>query len=97
MLKIKKLTVHYGPRPALNESSLEVKQGEIVSLLGPNGAGKTTLLLTLSGILKTTEGRILFEGAGGDFLVEPGGGEGVEQVGSLHDGGVGGTSESCLG
>jgi len=61
MLKIKKLTVQYGPLPALNEVSLEVKQGEIVSLLGPNGAGKTTLLLTLSGILKTTEGRIIFE------------------------------------
>jgi branched-chain amino acid transport system ATP-binding protein len=62
MLKIKKLTVQYGPLPALNEISLEVEQGEIVSLLGPNGAGKTTLLLTLSGILKTTEGRIIFEG-----------------------------------
>jgi branched-chain amino acid transport system ATP-binding protein len=62
MLKIKKLTVQYGPLPALYEISLEVNQGEIVSLLGPNGAGKTTLLLTLSGILKTTEGRILFEG-----------------------------------
>jgi branched-chain amino acid transport system ATP-binding protein len=61
MLKIKKLTVQYGPLPALNEVSLEVEQGEIVSLLGPNGAGKTTLLLTLSGILKTTEGRIIFE------------------------------------
>ena len=42
MLKIKKLTVHYGPLPALYEISLEVKQGEIVSLLGPKGAGKTT-------------------------------------------------------
>jgi branched-chain amino acid transport system ATP-binding protein len=62
MLKIKKLTVQYGPLPALYEISLDVKQGEIVSLLGPNGAGKTTLLLTLSGILKTTEGRIIFEG-----------------------------------
>jgi branched-chain amino acid transport system ATP-binding protein len=61
MLKIKKLTVQYGPLPALNEISLEVKNGETVSLLGPNGAGKTTLLLTLSGILKTTEGRILFK------------------------------------
>jgi branched-chain amino acid transport system ATP-binding protein len=61
MLKIKKLTVQYGPLPALNEISLEVKKGETVSLLGPNGAGKTTLLLTLSGILKTTEGRILFK------------------------------------
>ena len=62
MLKIKKLTVQYGPLPALYEISLEIKQGEVVSLLGPNGAGKTTLLLTLSGILKTTEGRIVFEG-----------------------------------
>jgi len=62
MLKIKKLTVQYGPLPALYEISLEVKQGEVVSLLGPNGAGKTTFLLTLSGILKTTEGRIFFEG-----------------------------------
>ncbi len=61
MLKTKKLTVQYGPLPALNEISLEVKKGETVSLLGPNGAGKTTLLLTLSGILKTTEGRIFFE------------------------------------
>jgi len=62
MLKIKKLTVQYGPLPALYEVSLEIVRGEIVSLLGPNGAGKTTLLLTLSGILKTTEGRIIFEG-----------------------------------
>lgn len=62
MLKIKKLTVQYGPLPALNEISLQVEQGEIVTLLGPNGAGKTTLLLTVSGILKTTEGRIIFEG-----------------------------------
>jgi len=61
MLKIKKLTVQYGPLPALYEVSLEIKKGEVVSLLGPNGAGKTTLLLTLSGILKTTEGRIIFE------------------------------------
>ena len=62
MLKIKKLTVQYGPLPALYEISLAVKQGEVVSLLGPNGAGKTTFLLTLSGVLKTTEGRVIFEG-----------------------------------
>ncbi|MEW6377896.1 MAG: ABC transporter ATP-binding protein [Thermodesulfobacteriota bacterium] len=60
MLRIKKLTVHYGPLIAIDEISLEIEKGEIVSLLGPNGAGKSTLLLTLSGILKTTEGRIYF-------------------------------------
>lgn len=61
MLNIKKLAVHYGPLPALQEISLEIKKGEIVALIGPNRAGKTTLLLTLSGILKTTEGRISFQ------------------------------------
>ena len=47
MLRIKKLIVHYGPFIALNEISLEIKEGEIVALIGPNKAGKTTLLLTL--------------------------------------------------
>ena len=61
MLKTKKVTVHYGPLLALHEVSLEVKSGEIVCLIGPNRAGKTTFLLTLSGLLKTTEGRILFQ------------------------------------
>jgi branched-chain amino acid transport system ATP-binding protein len=61
MLRIKKLIVHYGPFIALNEISLEVKEGEVVVLIGPNKAGKTTLLLTISGILETTEGRILFQ------------------------------------
>jgi branched-chain amino acid transport system ATP-binding protein len=61
MLKIRKLTVRYGPLIALNEISLEIDRGEIVSLIGPNRAGKTTLLLTLSGILETTEGRIILQ------------------------------------
>jgi branched-chain amino acid transport system ATP-binding protein len=62
MLRIKKLIVHYGPFIALNEISLEVKEGELVALIGPNKAGKTTLVLTVSGILETTEGRIVFQG-----------------------------------
>lgn len=62
MLSIRKLKVHYGPLAALQEISLRVEEGEVVSLIGPNRAGKTTLLLTLSGILKTSEGRILFQG-----------------------------------
>jgi branched-chain amino acid transport system ATP-binding protein len=60
MLRIRKLTVHYGPFKALHEISLEVKEGEVVALIGPNKAGKTTLLLTLSGIVETTEGRVFF-------------------------------------
>jgi len=40
--------------------SLKIARGEMVSVLGANGAGKTTLLLTLSGILRPTEGEIYF-------------------------------------
>jgi len=61
MLRIRKLTVRYGPLAALKEISLEVKRGEVVALIGPNRAGKTTLLRTISGIVETTEGRILLE------------------------------------
>ena len=60
MLRIRKLTVRYGPLPALKEISLDVKKGEVVALIGPNRAGKTTLLRTISGIVESTEGRILF-------------------------------------
>ena len=42
--------------------SLHVDAGEIVCLIGPNGAGKSTVLRTISGLLKPTEGQILFEG-----------------------------------
>ena len=60
MLRVRKLTVRYGPLAALNEVSLEVKEGEVVALIGPNRAGKTTLLQTISGVVETTEGKIFF-------------------------------------
>lgn len=62
LLEIKNLSVHYGVIQALKGVSLEVKEGEIVSLIGANGAGKTTLLQTISGLLKKTDGDILFMG-----------------------------------
>ena len=40
--------------------NLHVDQGEVVCLIGPNGAGKSTVLRAISGLLKPTEGRILF-------------------------------------
>jgi branched-chain amino acid transport system ATP-binding protein len=42
--------------------SLEVRPGEIVALIGANGAGKSTTLMTISGMLKPSHGRIVFEG-----------------------------------
>lgn len=62
MLKVTDLTVHYGMIQAVHGVSFEVNQGEIVSLIGANGAGKTTILRTISGLIRPTEGSILFEG-----------------------------------
>lgn len=41
--------------------SFEVKEGEILGILGPNGAGKTTLLRIISGIMTSSEGKIIID------------------------------------
>lgn len=46
----------------LKGASIRVEPGEIVSIIGPNGAGKSTLLKAVAGLLKLSQGRILFEG-----------------------------------
>lgn len=63
ILQVQDLHVNYGLIPAIRKLSLEVKQGEIVALIGANGAGKTTILRTLSGLLRASQGKILYEGA----------------------------------
>ena len=62
MLELRNVTTHYGPVRALNDVSLHVDKGEIVTLIGANGAGKSTLLLTLCGDPQASSGSILFEG-----------------------------------
>lgn len=62
MLKVQDLSVHYGMIQAVHNVSFEVKQGEIVSLIGANGAGKTTILRTISGLVRPSNGQIIFEG-----------------------------------
>src|SRR6266480_6278549 len=62
MLEIKNLVVNYGVITALQGISLSVKQGSIVTLIGANGAGKTTTLKAISGLLKTRDGQILYQG-----------------------------------
>jgi len=62
MLKLEKVHTHYGPIEALKGVSLDVKKGEIVSLIGSNGAGKSTCLMTISGILRSSSGKVLVSG-----------------------------------
>lgn len=62
MLSINNLNVYYDNIHALKGVSLEVKEGETVCLIGANGAGKTTTLQSISALIKSSEGSIVFEG-----------------------------------
>ena len=62
LLELHEVSVSYGSVRALQEVSLAVDEGEIVTLLGANGAGKTTTLRTVSGLLRAAPGSIRFEG-----------------------------------
>ncbi|MGX4592760.1 ABC transporter ATP-binding protein [Leuconostoc sp. JNUCC 76] len=61
VLTVENLNVSYGAIKAVQDVNFVVNNNEIVSLIGANGAGKTTILRTISGLEKTTKGRILFE------------------------------------
>ncbi|HEX8322553.1 MAG TPA: ABC transporter ATP-binding protein [Tepidisphaeraceae bacterium] len=62
LLNIIDLNVHYGSIHALQGISLSVPAGKVVTLIGSNGAGKTTTLRTVSGLLRPSAGRVLFDG-----------------------------------
>ena len=62
LLKVTDLVVSYGGIEALKGISFEVEQGQIVTLIGANGAGKSTTLRTISGLVRSREGRVYFEG-----------------------------------
>lgn len=62
MLKLISVESYYGRIRALKGISLEVPEGGIVALLGANGAGKSTTLKTISGLIHTAGGEILYQG-----------------------------------
>jgi branched-chain amino acid transport system ATP-binding protein len=59
-LRVEGLRVAYGKTAALFGVSLDVRPGETVALIGANGAGKSTTLRVISGLLKASEGRVLW-------------------------------------
>lgn len=61
-LVVENATLSFGGLRALNDVSLHVNQGELVSIIGPNGAGKTSLLNCISGFYHPQSGRLQFEG-----------------------------------
>lgn len=62
MLEINNLSVNYGGIQALQDVSLYVNEGEIVTLIGANGAGKTTTLRTISRLVSPRSGQIIYNG-----------------------------------
>lgn len=62
MLQLQNLTKIYRGIPAIENVNLTIGRGEIVGYLGPNGAGKSTTVKIITGVVRPSEGRVLFEG-----------------------------------
>ena len=70
VLKAEHITKQYGGRTIIEDISIELREGELVSLLGVSGAGKTTLFHVLSGLVSPEEGRVILSGE--DITAKPG-------------------------
>ena len=62
LLRTEDLTVRFGGLTALNQVNFTVARDEIRAIIGPNGAGKSTFFNCLTGVLRPSAGRILFNG-----------------------------------
>ncbi len=62
VLRTENLTIRFGGLFALDSVNFELARGEIRAIIGPNGAGKSTFFNCITGVLRPTSGRILFNG-----------------------------------
>jgi branched-chain amino acid transport system ATP-binding protein len=62
VLRTDGLTVRFGGLTALSNVSVSVPRGQIRAVIGPNGAGKSTFFNCLTGVIRPTAGRIVFDG-----------------------------------
>jgi branched-chain amino acid transport system permease protein len=62
LLRVSKISKHFGGLKAVDEVDLEVRRNEVHALIGPNGSGKSTLLNVLSGLYVLSGGEIRLEG-----------------------------------
>ena len=67
-LTLDNITQRFNDFTAVADINLDVAGGELVALLGPSGCGKSTLLRIMSGFIRQTEGRVLFDGEAVDHL-----------------------------
>jgi branched-chain amino acid transport system ATP-binding protein len=62
LLNLSDIVIHYQKVAAVQGISIELKKGQLVTLIGSNGAGKSTTLRTISGLVRPSTGKILFDG-----------------------------------
>lgn len=62
VLEAKRLVKRYGSLPAVQDVSISLNTGHVLGCVGPNGAGKSTTVKMLIGLLKPTNGEVLFKG-----------------------------------
>ena len=62
VLKLENVTMQFGGVVAVDDLSMEVREGEIVALIGPNGAGKTTAFNVVTGVYAPTNGCLYLDG-----------------------------------
>src|SRR6202158_1147584 len=62
LLEVQHVTQRFGGLVANRDISIKIEPGELVGLIGPNGAGKSTLFNLIAGVMRPSEGRILFDG-----------------------------------
>lgn len=62
LLTLESISKTFGSHPVLDQVSLHLDQGELVSLLGVSGSGKTTLFNIIAGLLKPDQGQVLLDG-----------------------------------
>jgi branched-chain amino acid transport system ATP-binding protein len=62
LLEIKDMSVHYGRIQAIQDLTISVEEGEVVTLIGANGAGKTSTMRSIAGLLSLSHGSITLAG-----------------------------------
>ena len=65
IIELRNVTFSYSEedaRPALNNVSLTIQQGEWIAIIGPNGSGKSTLAKTVNGLIEANSGEVIIEG-----------------------------------
>ena len=62
LLRLEKISLHFGKRKILENLTFNLNKGEILGLLGPNGVGKSTIFNIIIGLLKPNYGSIFIEG-----------------------------------